>query len=88
MFQKIEMQSRMVGFDNKFVYIEQSMWHANGDCANHILVRGAVVKNGKMVPPIDLIHSIDPTAEPAQLPDWVHAWAEADQTRPWPPERS
>ncbi|RPE63085.1 acyl-CoA thioesterase FadM [Pacificibacter maritimus] len=87
MFQKLEMQTRTVGFDDKFVYIEQSMWHANGDCANHILVRGAVVKNGKMVPPIDLMRAIDPTAEPAQLPDWVQAWADADKTRPWPPER-
>jgi len=87
MFQKIEMRSRPVGFDDKFFYIEQSMWLANGDCANHILVRGAAVKNGKMVPPIELLKLVDTNIQQTPLPDWVQAWVDADRIRPWPPTR-
>lgn len=87
MLKKVEMRSRFVGFDAKFIYFEQSMWFADGTCANHILIRGAAVKKGKMVPPIELVSRIDPELEMHPLPDWVQAWADADQTRPWPPTR-
>jgi acyl-CoA thioesterase FadM len=87
MFKKIEMRSVPVGFDDKFIYMEQSMWLANGECANHILIRGAVVKKGKMVPPIDLLKLVDPDVQQRALPDWVQAWADADKIRPWPPTR-
>lgn len=87
MFKKIEMHSRPVGYDDKFIYMEQSMWLENGECANHILIRGAVVKNGKMVPPIELLKLVDADIQPREMPEWVQAWASADKLRPWPPER-
>ena len=47
MFDRIEMRSRLIGWDHRFVYVEQSMWRPQGDCANHILLRTAVTR----VPP-------------------------------------
>jgi acyl-CoA thioesterase FadM len=88
MFQKFEMRSRPIGFDDKFIYIEQSMWLSDEVCANHILIRGAVVRKGKMVPPIELLSQLDPDLKTKPLPAWAQAWADADQQRPWPPERS
>ena len=87
MFTKLEMRTCTVGFDDKFVYVEQSLWLPDGECANHILIRGAVVKNGKMVPPITLLKEIEPDIQPRVLPEWVRAWADADKIRPWPPVR-
>lgn len=86
-FERIEMVTRPVGFDDRFIYIEQSMWNAAGDCANHLLLRGAVLKNRKMVPPAELLTLIEPGIESPALPAWVQAWSDADTQRPWPPER-
>jgi len=85
MFEVVEMRSRLVGWDARFIYIEQSMWQASGDCANHILYRAAITDKGGIVPPGDVARAlgIDPT--PPAMPEWVAAWIEADAARPWPP---
>jgi len=41
-FERVEMRSRAVGWDDRFLYLEQSMWKRSGECANHILYRSAV----------------------------------------------
>ncbi|WP_417267863.1 acyl-CoA thioesterase [Celeribacter baekdonensis] len=86
-FQKVDMWTKPLGFDDRFLYIEQSMWDQKGDCCNHILIRGAVIKNRKMVPPRDLLAMIEPDIESPPLPEWVQNWIAADNTRPWPPVR-
>lgn len=86
-FQKVDMVTRPIGFDDKFLYIEQSMWDQKGECCNHILIRGAVIKKRKMVPPVELLDQLEPGVQSPDLPDWVNNWIEADNTRPWPPVR-
>ncbi|MET4101349.1 acyl-CoA thioesterase FadM [Roseovarius sp. MBR-78] len=85
-FERVEMRSRLVGWDARFLYIEQSMWSRDGQCANHILYRSAVTGRGGIVPPGDVLAALgqaDLAAPP--LPGWVRAWIEADDARPWPP---
>ncbi|WP_194097543.1 acyl-CoA thioesterase [Marivivens aquimaris] len=84
MMEKIEMRSRALGWDDKFIYIEQSMWK-NGECANHVLIRSAVTSHKGIVPPSEVAKEmgIDPVSP--QMPDWVHAWIAAEGQRPWPP---
>ncbi|MBN8293072.1 acyl-CoA thioesterase [Rhodobacter sp. NTK016B] len=85
MFQRIEMQSRVLGWDHRFVYIEQSMWR-EGEALNHVLLRTAVTSAQGIVPPATLIAAMgEPGRESPPLPDWVHAWIAADAERPWPP---
>lgn len=86
-FQTVDMVTTPVGFDDKFIYIEQSMWDQNGECCNHVLIRGAVIKKRRMVPPKELFDLIDPAVESPELPAWVQNWIDADNTRPWPPTR-
>lgn len=85
-FQKFRMVSRGVGWDDRFLYIEQAMWLPDGECAGHVLIRSACTSASGIVPPRDLLaemgHDPDTVHTP---PDWVRAWAEADATRPWPP---
>ena len=85
MFQRIEMRSRAVGWDDRFMYLEQSMWNAKGDCTSHVLYRAAVLRKGKSVSPdrVATAMGVDPASPP--LPEWVNAWADADTHRPWPP---
>ena len=84
-FERIEMRSRAVHVDDKFIYIEQSMWKKDGDCANHALYRAAVTDARGIVSP-ERVRQVmgwdDTLPEP---PAWVLAWIDAEATRPWPP---
>lgn len=85
MFERIEMRSRVVHWDARFMYVEQSMWKSDGDCANHIVYRAAMTGKGGIVPPEQVAEAMGAHPVPPKAPDWVLAWIEADQIRPWPP---
>lgn len=87
MFEVIDMRSRLVTWDERFIYIEQSMWKQDGEAANQVLIRGAITGKTGIVPPAKLIEAYGtPIARPTP-PAWVQAWIEADAQRPWPPEK-
>ncbi|MGY6550111.1 MAG: acyl-CoA thioesterase [Roseinatronobacter sp.] len=83
-FERFELRSRCLGWDERFIYIEQGMWTA-GVCANHILIRSAVTSRAGIVPPPEVVAHLGHPAESPALPDWVRAWIAADTQRPWPP---
>lgn len=83
---RLEMRTRCVGWDARFIYTEQSMWRG-GECTSHVLIRSAIVSKAGMVPPADLAIVMGIAPESPPLPDWVKAWIAADATRPWPPAR-
>ncbi|MAM63668.1 acyl-CoA thioesterase [Maritimibacter sp. UBA3975] len=86
MFDRIELRTRLIGWDDKFTYTEQSMW-TRGTCANHILVRAATTdKNGIVRNDRVLAAMGFPDAKSPPLPNWVAGWIEADTHRPWPPD--
>ncbi len=84
-FETVEMRSRAIFWDDKFIYIEQSMWKRSGECANHILLRTAVTGKDGIVPPARVMEEVDKTTPTPDAPGWVRAWIEADAQRPWPP---
>jgi acyl-CoA thioesterase FadM len=86
MFSKLTMHSRCVGWDNRFLYVEQSMWRG-GECTSHALLRMALVGKGGMVPPARVAEALGAAPDGPDLPAWVKAWSEADALRPWPPAR-
>lgn len=81
---RIEMRSRVAGWDRRFLYFTQSMW-VRGECANSALVRMAVTSADGIVPPEKIAEAMgaDPSSPP--LPAWIAAWSDADAKRPWPP---
>lgn len=86
-FQKVTQVSRVIGWDNRFVYMEQSMW-SRGECANHMLLRVAIVGGAGrrgMIEPAVFMQAMGHHGPSPALPDWVAAWIEADAQRPWPP---
>lgn len=84
MFQKFTMITRTLGWDERFFYVEQSIW-SRGECCNQMLLRGAITSAQGIVPPSELIRAGGYHEAPPPLPDWVKAWIEADALRPWPP---
>lgn len=84
-FEPFTMKSRTVGWDGRFLYIEQSMWKRDGQCASHALLRMAFVGAKGILPPPEALERLGVETVSPQLPDWVQAWIAADATRPWPP---
>jgi len=84
MMQRFEMRTRCIGWDHRFIYMEQAMWRA-GECCNHLLVRAAVTSKAGIVSPQEVAEATGHHGESPDLPDWVQAWIAADHERPWPP---
>lgn len=84
-FQRFDMISRCLGWDGRFIYLDQSMWR-DGDCTNQMLLRSAVTDSAGIVAPRRVMAAMGLSVESPPLPDWVQAWIAADAMRPWPPE--
>lgn len=87
MFDRLSMRSRLIGWDARFLYMEQSMWKGE-ECTSHILIRSALIGRGRagIIPPAELARVIGVSEVSPVLPDWVQAWIRADALRPWPPQ--
>lgn len=84
-FERFEMRSRALCWDDRFVYLEQSMWKRSGDCASHVLYRAAVTDKNGIVAPQKVLAALGQDETSPAMPDWVRNWTKADATRPWPP---
>ena len=84
MFDRIEMKSRIVGWDDRFTYAEQSLWKGP-ECCSHALLRMAITGSAGIVPSADLARELGLPESSPPLPGWVQAWSEAEARRPWPP---
>jgi len=85
-FDRFEVHSRSVARDEKFFYIEQTVWK-KGEAASNIIYRSAVTSKGKLVPTQIVAEAMDVPDWNPTPPDWVANWIEAEDTRDWPPYR-
>lgn len=83
--ERFEMQSRVVFYDPRFIYVEQSMWKQDGECASHVLYRMAITDKNGIVAPEKALPDMGFEGRVLSPPDWVAAWIEAENARPWPP---
>lgn len=83
-FVKFRIVSRAVGWDEKFFYLDQSIWIGE-DCAAQALYRSAVTDRNGIVRPERVFAHMGFTDPSPALPAWVQNWIDADATRPWPP---
>lgn len=84
-FERFEMRSRAICWDDKFTYLEQSMWKKNGECASHVLYRSAITDRNGIVAPHRVLTALGQDTTSPDMPEWVLNWTKADATRPWPP---
>ncbi len=84
LFAKYRIETRGLGWDEKFIYLDISMWMQDV-AANQILLRSAFVNRNGTIPPSEIIPELGYTGPSPELPDWVLAWIKAEGTRPWPP---
>ena len=84
--QKLELRTRALGWDDRFIYFDQAFWRGD-DCCAHAVIRTAITTGKGFVPTSDVARALsyDPVSPP--LPVWVRAWDAAEKDRPWPPQR-
>ncbi|MEO0946349.1 MAG: acyl-CoA thioesterase [Pseudomonadota bacterium] len=84
-FQKLELHTRVLGWDERFTYIDQSFWRGEECCAQAV-IRTAIADGKGIVPTEQVAELLGYPKESPPLPDWVQAWAKAETQRPWPPK--
>lgn len=84
-FAKFRMVTRILGWDDRFIYIDQSMWLGE-TCANQMLLRAALKTPNGTLPPSEFLNRVGQPQPSPELPEWVQNWITAEATRPWPPE--
>ena len=77
-FQKFTLTSKLIGWDEKWFYIEHRV-DAAGVLACRSVVRGAFLGADGIVPPSRLAKALGANAGDASLPAWVTAWGDADR---------
>lgn len=84
-FQPLSLTSRLLGWDEKWLYIEHRI-DSNGMLACHTVVRGAFVGAEGVVPPAELTRALGHAEPPPPLPDWIARWRDLDAAmEPQPP---
>jgi len=82
--QRFRMVTRCPGWDDRWLYMEQSMWLGD-TCAAHALLRTAVTGRDGIVPVPRLMEALGVDTPSPDLPGWVTDWIAADAGRVWPP---
>ena len=85
LFSKLTQVSRVVGWDARFSYVEQSFWRGD-ECTAHMLLRSAFISKQGIVAPAQVLAALGENPVSPPLPDWIEAWIAADHKRPWPPQ--
>ncbi|TWV81550.1 acyl-CoA thioesterase [Moraxella sp. VT-16-12] len=84
-FDKVVMKTRVAAIDERWFYIEQTMW-VNHKCTCHALLRTAVtnIKTGKVIDTNQVMQSLGYHDISLPPDEWVQAWIDADKLRPFP----
>ena len=83
-FQKVTMKTQIVGFDARWIYIEQSMWVKGKPCSSSLL-RTGVTESGKVVATERVLAALGREDWQLQPEPWVQEWIEGDKNHRWPP---
>tara|TARA_B100000780_G_scaffold86356_1_gene59374 strand:+ start:119 stop:673 length:555 start_codon:yes stop_codon:yes gene_type:complete len=87
-FKRIEMRTRVIFWDEKFLYFEQVMLFRDGRCAIQTVCRKAVVNDKGIVACSAVLDALDHTEKAPACPEWIEHWIASENDRPWPPALS
>ena len=84
-FTRFRLHSRVVGIDDRWFYFHQNTVR-QGKIHSSALVRAAITSKEGIVAPRKVLEELGgPDWDPG-MPEWVRAWAEAEELRPWEEE--
>jgi acyl-CoA thioesterase FadM len=74
-FQKFELVTRLVTWDDKYAYMEQR-FESNGALCAHAFVKALFLDQGRRVNTSDIVAELGYTGEPPPCPEELRIWAE------------
>lgn len=86
-FDKVTLYTRLAEADERWVYVEQSMWVGDKPCS-HVLLRTAATEKGKILPTERVMQALGVTEmdfSHVSNQAWTKTWVDCDDKRPWPP---
>lgn len=83
-FDKVTLKTKIVAIDERWMYIEQSMWVKGKPCSSAIL-RSGVTKGGKVIEISKVLAALGQSDWELPPTGFVAKWIESDAERPWPP---
>ena len=84
MFNKVTIRTQIMGFDERWIYVAQSMW-VKGKPASSILLRTGITSRGKIVPTEDVAAAFEMKPWNHDTSGWLESWIASEEKRPWPP---
>ena len=78
LFERMTIRSRIVCWDEKWLYMEHTIEKPNGELAAKARVRATFLSRQGSVPPRDIARVAGHDVESPPLPDWVRHWRQAD----------
>ena len=83
-FDKVMMKTQIVGFDTRWIYVEQSMWVKGKPCSSALL-RTGVTEGGKVIETARVLAALGQSDWHKSPEPWVQAWIDGDKDHRWPP---
>lgn len=85
MFDKVTIRTQVVGFEEKWIYVVQSMW-VKGEPTSSVLLRTGITGNGKVIPTDEVLKALSIDNWNPEPAGWVRDWIYSEENRPWPPQ--
>ncbi|WP_025652935.1 MULTISPECIES: acyl-CoA thioesterase [unclassified Psychrobacter] len=82
---KITIRTHIVGIDERWIYLEHSMWVKGKPCSS-MLLRTGVTEGGRVVDTARVLEGLGKADLKLPPTGYVAEWIESDSDRPWPPE--
>lgn len=77
-FQRFELRTRLLGWNEQGFFIEQR-FERGGEVYAVGVIWGVFLGPSGKVPAADVVHAVQPGAESPALPAWVEAWAKSQE---------
>jgi acyl-CoA thioesterase FadM len=79
-FQRFQLTSRLLYWDDRWLYLEQRITTMNGDTACVALVKAVFIHQGRRISPADTIAQAGYDSPSPAVPAAIHAWENIEQT--------
>jgi len=84
MFDKVTIRTQIVGFEERWIYVVQSMW-VKGMPTSSVLLRTGITHKGKVIPADEVLRALNIDDWNPELTGWVQEWIYSEENRLWPP---
>lgn len=84
LFDKVTIKTQLVGIDERWLYLEHSMWVKGKPCSS-VLLRTGVTEGGKVIETARVLEALGNSDLTMSPEPWVQEWIDSDKRHRWPP---